>query len=460
LDASTLAALLWAQATSTTTTAGSGTGTGSAGLASLMLAFRRWYSSLTLSPPGTAAGLISASLWPWLLGLAGLLAAVLVLQGPARALAQLFDVPGHARLLAAALDRFRRSGRLLAAAVGVSVVGWTASQTFSYSLATGRDDLLLLTKGRRLADVAAAQGCLAAMTPLRDVVGLGLMIPLLIAAAVILFQFSTDRWGSAVRPAWSIRRRAARWATVGWGSTSLYALYRFVALVSGSGELPLGGCLGIEAALVPALMALADGVLVAWALVELRNAGLGDQEGEALDVCGITLVIPAAVLGCVLAFPARYVAAGVWLIVPVVAGYATPGSPLANYLGWQLGWGLVDFQAVGLAFAGLLGAVAWSRGTPGDALRAYARLLGAEGGHLVAALAMGGLAAGGLSAAAYLLVLSMPASTWALAAADSYAHYATLPIGLILLAALVELGERSLPPATPAGPPGPGAASA
>ncbi len=37
-----------------------------------------------------------------------------------------------------------------------------------------------------------------------------------------------------------------------------------------------------------------------------------------------------------------------------------------------------------------------------------------------------------------------------LAAADSYAHYATLPVGLLTLAGLVELGERSLPTATPA----------
>ncbi len=56
-----------------------------------------------------------------------------------------------------------------------------------------------------------------------------------------------------------------------------------------------------------------------------------------------------------------------------------------------------------------------------------------------------------MSAAAYVIVLSLPASTWALNAADSYAHYATLPVGLILTAALIELGERSLPLATLAG---------
>lgn len=454
MDSSTFGPLLWAQATATGAGAGAGPGSGSAPLSMLMLALRRWGASLTLSPPAATAGPISGGVWALLLGMATLLAVVVAFQGPARAIGQLLDVPGHARLFASALDRVRRSGRLLALAVGATVVGWTASQTFAYSVATGRDDVLLLTKGRRLIDVAAGQGVLAALTPLRDVVGLAQMIPLLVGAAVVLFQFSTDRWGSAVRPPWSIRRRASRWSTIGWGSAALYALYRFVALVTGNTELPPGGCLFLEAAAVPALMAMADGVLVAWALVELRNAGLGDQEGEAADVCGVTLVIPAAILACGLAFPARYMAAAVWLIVPYVVGFAVPGTPLAAYLGWQLGWGLVDFQAAGLVFVGLLGAAAWSRGTPTDALRGYARLLRAEGGHLVASLALGGLASGVLSAAAYLLVLSMPASTWNLAAADSYAHYASLPIGLILLAALIELGERSLPLAAPAGEPG------
>jgi hypothetical protein len=37
----------------------------------------------------------------------------------------------------------------------------------------------------------------------------------------------------------------------------------------------------------------------------------------------------------------------------------------------------------------------------------------------------------------------MPAQPWILLAADSYAHYAGLPVGLVGLAALVELGERA-----------------
>jgi hypothetical protein len=82
-----------------------------------------------------------------------------------------------------------------------------------------------------------------------------------------------------------------------------------------------------------------------------------------------------------------------------------------------------------------------------ELLGGYWRLLHAEGGRLVGALAWAGAAAGGASALAYFLVLSLPPQPWVLAAADSYAHYATLPVGLLLLSALVELGGRSLPEA-------------
>ena len=62
-----------------------------------------------------------------------------------------------------------------------------------------------------------------------------------------------------------------------------------------------------------------------------------------------------------------------------------------------------------------------------------------------------GLAAGAGAGLTYMAVLSLPTATWLLNAADSYAHYVTLPIGLWMLAALIELGERALPEATLAG---------
>ena len=81
-------------------------------------------------------------------------------------------------------------------------------------------------------------------------------------------------------------------------------------------------------------------------------------------------------------------------------------------------------------------------------LAGYGRLLESRAGHVVAVAACAGIASGLLAAAAYAVVLLMPAQSWVLAAADSYAHFATLPVGLWTLAALIELGERSLPTAS------------
>ena len=122
--------------------------------------------------------------------------------------------------------------------------------------------------------------------------------------------------------------------------------------------------------------------------------------------------------------------------------------PSADYFRWQLGWGLTDLQAVSLAGLGLVGAVAWTRGTIKGAIAGFRRVLAAEGGHLVAVAAMAAVATGVGAAAAYAVVLLLPVQSWVLAAADGYAHFATLPVGLWTLAALIELAQRSLPVAS------------
>jgi hypothetical protein len=408
--------------------------------------FRRWYSGLTLSPPVNAGG--SDWLWAVGLGLVALLVLAMTVQGPWRALGQLIDVPGHARLFSAATARLRRSGRMLAVVVGMTVLTWTVGQMFTFSDPQGRDDLTALTKGRWLPGLALEQGALAGATPLRDVLALGNMIPMLVAAAMLVFQFSSDRWGSVTRVISPRASRDAAWGTVAWGSAALYAIYRTVGLIYRGAELPMTGCFGLEVLLVPLLMPVADGILLAWVVVELRNAGLGDTpERERLDVPGAVSLMPAAALACVLLMPGRYVAtAGALVLLSLTAA---PGW-LMSYIRWQLGWGVIDLQAAGLLGVGAAGALAWSRGTFGSMLGGYARLLRAEGGHLVGLLAATGVLASGLAAVAYLLVLALPTQAWVLAAADSYAHYATLPVGMLTLAGLVELGERSLPSAAAA----------
>ena len=84
----------------------------------------------------------------------------------------------------------------------------------------------------------------------------------------------------------------------------------------------------------------------------------------------------------------------------------------------------------------------------GGLIGGYRRLLTAEAGHLVAALAMAGVGRRHSRGGRLCRGLLLPAQTWVLAAADSYAHFATLPIGLWTLAALIELAERSLPTAS------------
>ncbi|WP_435021230.1 hypothetical protein TA3x_002261 [Tundrisphaera sp. TA3] len=411
-----------------------------------ILAIRRWCGGLTLSPPEPVPGLVSPGLWAWLAGLGALLTVAAALQGPGRAFLQMIDLAGLARLLSDAVERLRKAARMVVAVVAMTVVTWTAGQAVSYNKPQGLDEVRLLTRGYSRVDVALGQGVLAAVTPLRDIQALGMMIPVLAAAVIILFRFNFDSWGTGIRPPREIRERASRWSMLGWAGTAVYLLYyRVIAAMAGQGGMPVGGWLVVEVVVAPALMALATGVVLAWVLAELRGVGVDGSSGEAMDVLGSVLLFPAAILASLLTFPAAYLAMSTLL----VSAYAPPdtavGKALAPSIRWALGWGLAEIQAFGLAWVGLLGAVAWSRGTPLDSLRGYARMLAAEGGRLVALVAAAGLAAWAGSALAYLVMLALPASTWVLAAADSYAHYATLPIGLVLLSALVELGERSLP---------------
>ena len=410
------------------------------------LALRRWCAGLTLSSPQAAPsfhgfGAIVA-------GLAILFLAAMMAQGPLKALRQLFDVPGHIRLARAGMRRVWRSSRTIAAAILFTVVSWTGAQTAVYYYESGKADLVLLTKSHRLGELALEQGILAGLTPLRDVAGLGDNLPLLILAAIVVFRALIDpqkSGGSGERANLRGRPRPG-WTTLVWGVAALYILYRIVSRAAGYVALPMGGCLIVEAVLVPMAMLVTDGLLLAWLLVELRNAGLDAAGEDRLDPLQAIALMPGAALACALALPARYMATFVWLAQAHLPTSIT-STWLGNSIRWQLGWGLTDLQAGALVAVGLVGVVAWTRGRTGEAIAGSWRLLAADGGHLVVALAMAAVAATALSAAAYAIVLLLPVQTWVLGAADAYAHFATLPVGLWTLAALIELAGRSLPTA-------------
>ena len=175
--------ILWAQAT----------GSSPAPNSLAPLALRRWFASLTLSSTELVPSF--SGLWWGLAGLAALLVVAIVLQGPVRALGQLFDLPGHVRLVSLAVGRLRRSSRVVVVTIGATVLAWTASQTASYNRPQGKDDLILLTKSRSLGDLAVEGGIMAGLTPLRDVAGLGDNLPLLVAATILVFQATSRRWG-------------------------------------------------------------------------------------------------------------------------------------------------------------------------------------------------------------------------------------------------------------------------
>jgi hypothetical protein len=415
-----------------------------------LLALRRWCGSLTLSSPRAVPAW--HGLWGLLAGLGVLFLVALVAQGPLEAFRQLLDVPGHIRLVREGTRRVRRAGRIIAALIGFTVLSWTGAQSLVFYRDSGRADMLLLTRSHGLGELAAEQGVLAGMTPLRDVAGLADNLPLLIVAAIIVFRASIEpqRSGEPGGSAAGLARGRAQpgWTTIAWGTASLYILYRIVARAAGSPELPYGNCLVVETVLIPMAMAVVDGLLLAWLLVELRNAGL-DAAGEGrLDPLQAVSILPAAILACIAALPARYVAALVVLLNDHLPT-SVRTTAVGGYVRWQLGdWGLADLQAGALVVVGLVGAVAWTRGRIGEAIVGYGRLLAAEGGHLVATLAMAAVAAGLLSAVAYAVVLLLPPQSWVLNAADSYAHFLTLPVGLWTLAALIELGQRSLPAAS------------
>ena len=414
-----------------------------------LLALRRWCSSLTLSSPQAFSG--GHVVWAFTAGLCALLLLAILIQGPVASLKQLFDLVGHVSLVRTATRRVWRASRLVSITIAFTVLSWTVARPGSFMQESRKADLVMLTKSRGLGELALEEGMFAALTPLRDVAGLGDNLPLLVIAAILVFRASFDlpTPGSVSFEGDSSAVAGARsgWSTLVWGCAALYALYRIVSRLAASTDLPLGNCLVAEAVIVPLLMLVSDGFLLAWVLVELRNAGLDDAGEDRLDVRPAVAIFPAATLACVLALPARYVATFVFLGQAYLPTSVSE-TALGDYVRWQLGWGLTDLQAASLVGVGLAGAVAWSRGTMAGAIAGYLRLLNTQGGRLIAVIALAGAAAAMVSAAAYAVVLLLPAQTWVLGAADCYAHFATLPIGLWTLAACIELAQRSLPTAT------------
>ena len=405
-----------------------------------LLALRRWCSSLTLSSPEVYPSLFG--LWAGLTALGVLLILVVLAQGPIGALRQVLDVPGFWSVLRGATGRLKRSPRLVAILLGTAVLSWTGWEFRGFSNADRIEDLAILLKNKGLGEVAFEQAYLAALTPLRDVAALGDLWPLLVAATLVVFKLSADRWGMIPSDAEVLGvDTPPAWTSSAWAAGALYALYRAIQDFRAPDGLPMGGCMFLEAAFIPLLMLTTDGLLLGWVIAEIARARPDQPDStEGYAVLDGLHRMPLAMIACLIAMPARYAATAVWLALSHLNMLLLP-EDLAFVAGFVRGRGLIVLQAASLVILGLVGALAWGR----PALRRFGRMLRLEGGHLLAWLVVLCSLVGGISGLATWLVLSLPTQAWVLAAADSYAHLASFPLGLLMLSGLIELAHRVEP---------------
>ena len=160
-----------------------------------------------------------------------------------------------------------RAGRLVSVMITFTVLSWTGSQALGYLADRsdrGRSDFALLSRSRARYELALEQASFAALTPLRDLAGLGDNLPLLVCAVYLVFRASSGMTPRNLHPAGrtgdpqgNIRfsESRSRIATVAvWaGRLCSGAAVGFMFFTgwlleaSGSADLPLGGCLVAEA---------------------------------------------------------------------------------------------------------------------------------------------------------------------------------------------------------------------
>ena len=206
----------------------------------------------------------------------------------------------------------------------------------------------------------------------------------------------------------------------------------------------LGGCLVVEAAFVPILMMICDGFLLAWVLTELRNAGLDTTGEDRLDIREAIALMPASAWRAFWSCPRdicdlRLAERG---LLPDLGQCHATGQlcTLAARLG-------TDRSSNRRTCHGRV--CRRRRLEPGHDLgiaRRIQKTACRPRRPLVVVLAMGCAASAAVAGSVYALLLLLPSQPWVLGAADAYAHYVTLPVGLWTLAATIILAEHRYRP--------------
>ena len=211
---------------------------------------------------------------------------------------QLIDIPGHVALLRQATARVYRAGRLVSVMITFTVLSWTGSQALGYladQSGRGRSDFALLSRSRATYELALEQASFAALTPLRDLAGLGDNLPLLVCAAFLVFRASSGMTPRILHPAGrtgdpqgNLRfscREEDRDERQCWAGRLCFGAAVGFTFFTGWLLEPRGvpTCLWADAwsprrFIIPLLMVLCDGFLLAWVLAELRIAAWRGRE--------------------------------------------------------------------------------------------------------------------------------------------------------------------------------------
>lgn len=356
----------------------------------------------------------------------------------------LVDVRGHFEQLGAGLEILRRNKRPLWVILAAAVMGWTGWSLGVWQDAASKDELegMLAVHDNSATSWAAAHGLAVAVVPLRDLLSLGDLMALVLGACVLLFARTAElaqhlRFETRAVENVRLKRRIG---TI-WVGLIILAAYRMLVFLVNPADAPLADCMYINAVAMPVLTLLADGILLSWVLTEFGRGLLNHFDWESDDTVAFVRNIPAAMLACGLVNPGRY---AIMAFAITEAQFNTsstwPASRWAPIL-----WASTIAQVVGLAWFAFPAVVAVSRrGRLRDIFWAYLTLLRRAGGQVVGLTALAILLDWLALMPFYWIFGTMQRETWSLLGAASYGHYATLIVGIILLAGTTQLAYQEL----------------
>jgi hypothetical protein len=373
---------------------------------------------------------------------------VLMLEGDWRKwLRGLVDIRAMLEQIGAGLEILRRNKRPLWVTLAAAVLGWTVWSLQVWTKSAHKDEVEQLLK---LADNSAARfawkhAFANAIVPLRDLVCLGDLLPLVIAAGLMLFARTAEiaqhlRLKTRAMENVKLKRQLG---TI-WVALVVLIAYRVVGYTIDSPTAPMaGGCLFIDALALPIALLVADGLLLSWILTEYARGLCARFDWDASDTAAFARGIPASMIVCALANPGRYVvlACAMW-----EQQVSTPGTTTWPAAKWgPILWASAVGQVLGIVWFALPAVlVVQRRGGLADKFYAYLTLLRRAGGRVVGLTVLAVLLNLLVMLPFYWVFGTMQPETWSLVGAASYGHYATLLLGLVLLAGVTQLAHQEL----------------